>query len=82
MRANTTQNSSSPSYVLTAGTVSRGDTMAELLLGTLALLTRGFARGGELRRDIKRLSAMDDRMLRDIGISRGDIEHAVRHGRD
>ena len=28
-----------------------------------------------------RLAAMDDRMLKDIGISRGEIEYVVRHGR-
>jgi uncharacterized protein YjiS (DUF1127 family) len=34
-----------------------------------------------LRRDIDELRALDDRMLRDIGLRRGDIEYAVRYGR-
>jgi uncharacterized protein YjiS (DUF1127 family) len=37
------------------------------------------------RREISRASAslsqLDDRMLRDIGLDRGHVEHAVRHGR-
>lgn len=35
-----------------------------------------------LRRDIEELRALDDRILRDIGLSRSDIDPAVRHGRD
>lgn len=33
-------------------------------------------------RQLAELRAMDDNMLRDIGISRGNIEFAFRHGRD
>ena len=44
------------------------------------LLARG-ARAIETRRDMRLLSAAGDDMLRDIGLSRGEIEHAVRHGR-
>jgi uncharacterized protein YjiS (DUF1127 family) len=36
----------------------------------------------EARRAVKELSALDERMLRDIGIERGQIAHACRHGRD
>ena len=32
------------------------------------------------RRAIDQLMAMDDRMLADIGVSRGEILHAARHG--
>ena len=71
--------SASRSQALSA--TSPGEAVSELLASALALLTRGFERGGQLHRDIRRLSAMDDRMLSDIGISRGDIERAVRHGR-
>jgi len=35
----------------------------------------------ETRRAVRRLSAADDYMLKDIGISRGDVERLVRHGR-
>ncbi|MBS7544888.1 DUF1127 domain-containing protein [Ancylobacter oerskovii] len=30
----------------------------------------------------RRLSALEDRALADIGISRSQIEHATRHGRE
>ncbi len=30
----------------------------------------------------RQLAEMDDRMLRDIGIERGQIWHATRHGRE
>jgi uncharacterized protein YjiS (DUF1127 family) len=33
------------------------------------------------RRDARRLMALDDRMLRDVGLSRGEVERAVRGGR-
>jgi uncharacterized protein YjiS (DUF1127 family) len=34
-----------------------------------------------LRRDVKELMALDDRILRDIGLSRSDVECAARYGR-
>jgi uncharacterized protein YjiS (DUF1127 family) len=34
-----------------------------------------------LRRSIDTLRSFDDRMLTDIGLSRGSVEYAVRHGR-
>jgi uncharacterized protein YjiS (DUF1127 family) len=33
----------------------------------------------KVRRDLRRLSFLDDRMLRDIGINRRDIDGSVRH---
>lgn len=35
----------------------------------------------EIARVSQRLSEMEDRTLKDIGIDRGQIEHLVRHGR-
>ena len=43
---------------------------------------RAFADWWSARRDAARLSAYPDRMLSDIGVPRGAIEWAVRHGRD
>ena len=34
-----------------------------------------------LRRDIRTLRQLGDRALRDMGLTRGEIEHVVRHGR-
>jgi uncharacterized protein YjiS (DUF1127 family) len=36
----------------------------------------------QLQRDVKELVALDDRILRDIGLSRSDIDNAARYGRD
>lgn len=36
----------------------------------------------ERRRAVQMVARMDDRMLRDIGIHRGNAEQAVRHGLD
>src|SRR5262245_3688209 len=47
-----------------------------LLPGTLALIA-----ASKERRAIQELQAFDGRTLSDIGIKRGEIEFAVRHGR-
>ncbi len=39
-------------------------------------------RAMERRRAVAALSHMSDHQLRDIGISRTQIDHAVEHGRD
>ncbi|HVJ44044.1 MAG TPA: DUF1127 domain-containing protein [Dongiaceae bacterium] len=35
----------------------------------------------QMRRDLAALQSLDDRMLKDIGVSRYDVERVVRHGR-
>jgi uncharacterized protein YjiS (DUF1127 family) len=57
--------------------------------GSAFVVTRIVARiavaiGEELRirRDMRQLMAMDDEMLRDIGLTRADINSAVRYGRN
>ena len=47
----------------------------------LAQAAAAVARWHRLRRDARRLLALDDRMLRDIGLGRGEVERAVRGGR-
>jgi uncharacterized protein YjiS (DUF1127 family) len=42
---------------------------------------RALANWWTARRDAARLSGYPDRMLKDIGMARGGIEWAVRHGR-
>lgn len=45
--------------------------------GVLRRWLRAVIRGWQRRRMIAALGAMDDRLLRDIGIERGDIERVV-----
>lgn len=45
----------------------------------LAMLAR-MMRGWRTRRDRRHLEAMPDFMLRDIGISRSDIDYVAAHG--
>jgi len=40
------------------------------------------AREIRIRRALRDVSSLDDNILCDIGLSRGGIEDAVRHGRD
>jgi uncharacterized protein YjiS (DUF1127 family) len=35
-----------------------------------------------VRRDMRQLTAMDDHMLKDIGLCRCEIDYRVRYGRD
>jgi uncharacterized protein YjiS (DUF1127 family) len=44
-------------------------------------LAKAVAREYRLRRDMRRLEGLSDYLLSDIGLSRGAIEGAVRHGR-
>jgi uncharacterized protein YjiS (DUF1127 family) len=46
-----------------------------------AKLARALAAERRLRRDIRMLRQFGDRALRDMGLTRGEIEHVVRHGR-
>jgi uncharacterized protein YjiS (DUF1127 family) len=48
----------------------------------LAWLIAAIADELRARRDMRQLAAMDDHMLKDIGLHRCQIEHRVRYGRD
>jgi uncharacterized protein YjiS (DUF1127 family) len=45
--------------------------------GTVALRTVNFVRAYLNRRDVRTLAGFDDRMLADIGLTRGDVRDAV-----
>ena len=48
----------------------------------LAWLITAFADQLRIRRDMRQLAATDDRMLKDIGLGRCEIEYRVRYGSD
>jgi uncharacterized protein YjiS (DUF1127 family) len=48
------------------------------LVGLLGALRRE----REIRRSMNHLASLDEHMLRDIGLTRSDIERVVRFGRD
>jgi uncharacterized protein YjiS (DUF1127 family) len=52
------------------------------LLGMVTALVRRLQAERAARLATAQLESFDDRTLRDIGISRDQIWHAVRHGRD
>jgi uncharacterized protein YjiS (DUF1127 family) len=55
------------------------------LLGSMAAASRyvaaALAKELAARRAMRSLASLDDRLLRDIGLDRGQIDHAVRQGR-
>lgn len=63
---------------------SEATSLAASLARTIAFFVsdalRRIERAHRVRSDARRLHEMPDDMLADIGISRGDIDHAVRHG--
>lgn len=52
-----------------------------LLLHLVRFLATQFARWRRMKRDIDELRRLDDRMPRDIGITRSEVERLVRYGR-
>ena len=55
---------------------------ASVVSRIVARITVAIAEELRIRRDMRQLMAMDDHMLRDIGLTRADISSAVRYGRD
>jgi uncharacterized protein YjiS (DUF1127 family) len=50
--------------------------------GVARRFARAMAKEVRIRRDTLELLAMSDHMLKDIGLTRAEIGHAVRYGRD
>ena len=68
----------------TVCSMTRGAISAERKVSLPNLLVRAFAsiaREVRLRRDLRNLQRLDDVMLQDIGLGRGELEDAVRNGR-
>jgi uncharacterized protein YjiS (DUF1127 family) len=63
-----------------ASTARRG--LAGVVIQRVARLAATIAEELRIRRDMRELRAMDDCMLKDIGLTRADIDSAVRYGRD
>jgi len=51
------------------------------LIAGVRWLAAGLAKELAARRAMRSLASLDDRMLRDIGLERCQIDHAVRQGR-
>jgi uncharacterized protein YjiS (DUF1127 family) len=56
--------------------------LAGLVTRSVARIVAAIANELRIRRDMRQLMAMDDVMLKDIGLTRADIGAAVRYGRD
>ncbi|WP_374377609.1 DUF1127 domain-containing protein [Dongia sp.] len=54
---------------------------AARLLGLFAALATYLARARERRQASNALYNLSDHQLRDIGVSRAEIDHVIRHGR-
>jgi uncharacterized protein YjiS (DUF1127 family) len=68
---------------LTPGREESASTRVAREVFTLAVgLIEGAARELRVRRDMDRLAEFDDHMLRDIGLTRSEIEGVVRCGRE
>lgn len=56
--------------------------MAQEAAASLGLAARSLVAVLKIWSESRKLQALPDGMLKDIGISRGGIDRAVRHGRD
>lgn len=60
----------------------RNASLAASIRDRLSAARTAFSKWLRYRRDVDALHRMDDRMLRDIGLTRSEISHVVRFGRD
>jgi uncharacterized protein YjiS (DUF1127 family) len=64
------------------GTSIARNGLAVAVTRVVARIAAAIADELRIRRDMRQLRAMDDHMLKDIGLTRADIGSAVRYGRD
>jgi uncharacterized protein YjiS (DUF1127 family) len=64
------------------GTPIARNGLAVVVTRVVARIATAIADELRIRRDMRQLRAMDDHMLKDIGLARADIGSAVRYGRD
>jgi uncharacterized protein YjiS (DUF1127 family) len=64
------------------GTPIARNGLAGVVTRVVARIAAAVAEELRIRRDMRQLRAMDDQMLKDIGLTRADIGKAVRYGRD
>jgi uncharacterized protein YjiS (DUF1127 family) len=60
---------------------TRGNGLLASSLDAIKSVARALLQWQRQRRDILELQRMDDRLLADIGITRGEADHMVRNGR-
>ena len=65
-----------------SATADRSWSISAWFRGLVARAARAIAQELRIRRDMRHLMAMDDRMLKDIGLSRAELGDAARYGRD
>jgi uncharacterized protein YjiS (DUF1127 family) len=71
----------SPSEFTPAGNELRTESWTTTLARAIGRAAAGLGRERRIRSDIGALMTFDDSLLKDIGISRSDIEYVVRYGR-
>ena len=65
-----------------ADAAARPWSLSAWLLRLVAAAARAIAAEVRIRRDMRELMAMNDQMLKDVGITRAEIGSAVRYGRN
>jgi uncharacterized protein YjiS (DUF1127 family) len=65
-----------------SGSPTRAKGDASVVARFVAWIAVAIAEELRIRRDMRQLRAMDESMLKDIGLTRADIGTAVRYGRD
>jgi uncharacterized protein YjiS (DUF1127 family) len=71
-----------PTADAVSGSAAAAKGLAGIVIRIAAWIARAMADELRIRRDMRQLMAMDENMLKDIGLTRADIGSALRYGRD